>query len=173
MKRVTRSSKIKLENIELPKTKRVRRKAPKENVNEQISSDELVNPESASTLEQRLKDTHLDENENNIDPELLRQEESIKLIKQVLGSKFANIVDRLKLDWTPSCLKKWKDCVNHQIWNEADFYKMNMAKTLFFTNNDQHSKGLILFEDMVISNQLPYGDIFQDLIRYILVSLFR
>lgn len=43
---------------------------------------------------------------------------------------------------------------------------------IFLENHILFLLGLILLEDMLAAKVFPYGDIFQDLIRYILVSFF-
>lgn len=171
MKRVTRSNSGTEEFLELPsKPKRLRKTASEEQEQESDNSITLEQQFADPCIKMMTSSADIDENSNEVDSELIRQIESVELIRQILGYKYANIVDRLKLDWIPSCLN---DCENHQTRaNEAEYFKINLAKTLFFNNNSQHKKGLILFEDMVVSNVFPYPEIFQDLIRFILVSRF-
>ncbi|KAL5290272.1 hypothetical protein ACFFRR_009924 [Megaselia abdita] len=163
MKRVTRSVSSGTDFLELsqipPKRKKMSKKSQLEKTNSNVEEcdNSLTNIPT------------VDENSNKVDHQFnYDMLESIENIKEILGTKYLNIVDRLKLDWVPGCLRTFNNCGDHQKELNADYYQLNVAKTLFFSSNHQHFKGLLLFEDMITNKIFPYPEIFQDLIHYIL-----
>lgn len=149
MKRVTRSGKVDLIDVSSRPPKRPRKKASNEtkNVDPHIEIDDTKN-----VIDENSNEVLMSSNDDSVDlsPAELQQIEVLKLLKEIMGLKYLNVVDRLKLDWIPDCVKDYNVCEQHQQvpeWTDADFFQLDMAKTLFFTNSNQHSKGGCLLCD--------------------------